>query len=115
MAQRAILRIEKLNCSTLIGVYDHERNQAQDLFVSLSCIIDISKASKTDHINDTLDYDKLCRLIRELCEESNFELLESLIVFMKNELEHQFNLKDLTLKIEKPGAIEDCVGVSLEL
>jgi len=113
--EKASLSIQRLRCPTIIGVYAHEKKQAQPLFVSLSCTLDISKASKSDNLAHTLDYAALCTFVKQYCKQSKVELIESLIVQLKTELETQFQCDDLQLIIEKPDAIQDCQSVSLTL
>jgi dihydroneopterin aldolase len=47
------------------GVFDHEAKNGQDFYVDLEIALDLSKASTTDNLEDTIDYGALADLVLE--------------------------------------------------
>ena len=53
------IEIEKLRLRTIIGVNDWERDNLQDVVVSVGFSYDAQQAEKTDRIEDTVNYKSL--------------------------------------------------------
>ena len=67
--------IKGLETQAIIGIYDWERESRQPLYFDIELSMPIFKAAETDHINDTVDYKKVCDEVIELVNESRVELL----------------------------------------
>ena len=59
----AKIRITDLVLKTLIGCHAAERIEKQTILVNIEMVVDISKAIETDHIDDTVNYDTLSKII----------------------------------------------------
>jgi dihydroneopterin aldolase len=62
---------------SLIGVYPNEQTTRQPLHLDLTLFLDTRRASATDRLGQTVDYDKLSGEIRFLLEAAHFSLLET--------------------------------------
>ncbi|HET7418846.1 MAG TPA: dihydroneopterin aldolase [Candidatus Dormibacteraeota bacterium] len=60
------------------GVRPSERDQAQEFKVDVDVEADLTRASGSDHLADTIDYTQLRRIAREVIEGPPANLLESL-------------------------------------
>jgi dihydroneopterin aldolase len=60
------------------GVFDHEAKQGQDFFVDLEIYVDLSKASVSDNLQDTIDYGALADLVVEEITGERVQLIERL-------------------------------------
>jgi 7,8-dihydroneopterin aldolase/epimerase/oxygenase len=60
------------------GVFEHEAKNGQDFFVDLELHLDLSKASITDDLNDTIDYGALSELVVEEITGARVQLIEKL-------------------------------------
>jgi dihydroneopterin aldolase len=58
------------------GVFDHEAKQGQDFFVDLEIYVDLSKASVSDNLQDTIDYGALADLVVEEITGERVQLIE---------------------------------------
>ena len=77
--------------------------------------VDGVKATRTDKLQDTLNYKKLTDEISSLVESSRFFLIEKmaqeiLALLMKNK-----KIIHATVEVEKPGALDLADAVSVEL
>ena len=70
--------IENLEIETIIGIFGWEREVKQIVRISLEMSFDISKAGKSDKIDDALDYKKIGKSIVNLVENSSFFLVEKM-------------------------------------
>ena len=107
--------IEDLEVETIIGILGWEREVKQIVRISLEMSFDTSKAGKSDKIDDALDYKKIGKSIVNLVENSSFFLVEKMaeeiaLLVLKNK-----QIKDIKLRVEKPGALRGSKSVGVEI
>ena len=71
--------VRNLEVEAIIGIYDWEREVRQLISISLELSFDISKAGKSDHIKDALNYKEISKTVIKLVERSKSKLLEHLV------------------------------------
>ncbi|MDX8406334.1 MAG: dihydroneopterin aldolase, partial [Mariprofundus sp.] len=98
---------------TVIGIYDWEREIRQTVRLDLEMAWDISQASKSDDIKDTLDYKAVSKRLIGFVEASSFGLIESLAEHCARILIDEFNVPWLRLKMSKPGAVRGSENVAV--
>ena len=107
--------IEDLEVETIIGIFGWEREVKQIVRISLEMSFDTSKAGKSDKIDDALYYKKIGKSIVNLVENSSFFLVEKMaeeiaLLVLKNK-----QIKDIKLRVEKPGALRGSKSVGVEI
>ena len=108
-----LVLIEGLEVRTVIGIYDWEREIRQTVRLDLEMAWDISKAGKTDNIEDTLDYKSVSKRLIDFVEASEFGLIESLAEHCAKIIRDEFNVPWLRLKMSKPGAVRGSENVAV--
>ncbi len=108
-----LVLIEGLEVRTVIGIYDWEREIRQTVRLDLEMAWDISKAGKTDNIEDTLDYKSVSKRLIDFVEASEFGLIESLAEHCAKIIRDEFNVSWLRLKMSKPGAVRGSENVAV--
>ncbi|HOV13769.1 MAG TPA: dihydroneopterin aldolase [Spirochaetota bacterium] len=106
------IKIKNLKLQTIIGIHDYERQNKQDIIINIKIKIDDAKATVSDDINDTLDYDKLSKKIIKEVENSNFFLIEKLTDFVLNIIFEEHKVKYAKVSIDKPNALKSSDSVS---
>jgi len=103
----------KIKC--IIGIFDWERKQKQAVLIDLKFPCDVRRASRTDRIEDTVNYKRIAKAAIQFVEGSRFQLIETLAEKLAGLLMERFDLGELFLTLQKPGAIRGAqsVGVSL--
>jgi 7,8-dihydroneopterin aldolase/epimerase/oxygenase len=111
-----IIFLGGLAIDTIIGIYDWERNTKQTVVLDIEMAYDISKAAETDGIEFTLDYKKISERIIDFVENSQFLLVETLVVEIANMLLKEFNIPWVKITLNKKGAIPQAshVGITIE-
>ena len=114
---KGIVRISGLQPETIIGCYDWERTVKQRLEIDLELKADFGLAAETDELCHALDYAAISEHVMSFVSASQFELLEALSKAIIDELFDRWPLSEVTVHINKPGAVPaaSCVGVSLTL
>ena len=105
------IEIEKLRLRTIIGVNDWERDNLQDVVVSVGFSYDAQQAEKTDRIEDAVNYKSLTKKIIEEVETSKFNLIESLANHIYKIVKESGDLQNVLVKVEKPYALRFCDNV----
>lgn len=107
--------IQDLRIPCLIGIFDWERKKKQIVSVSLEFPAVLAKAAKTDRIQDAVDYKKIAKRTIDFVSQSRFFLIEALIEKLAAVLLREFRLKEITLQVEKPGAIRGAKTVGIRI
>ena len=111
-----IVFIHDLQVETVIGIYDWERKIRQIISLDIEMATDISKAAKSDDIEDTLSYKTVAKRLIEFIEQSEFELVEALAERICSIVMEEFSVPWVKLTLHKPGAVRGSksVGVIIE-
>lgn len=96
--------LKQVAVAATIGIYDHEKINAQPIFIDLETEVNATQAAASDEINATVDYAKIYHYLREWIPHTRFQLLESLAVALSENLMAQFSLHWLRLTITKKPA-----------
>ena len=107
--------INDLQVETVIGIFDWEREIKQTISINLEMEFDISKAAKSDDINDSLNYKKVSKRIISLCEKADSYLVENLIEKIAQAVLKEFPVSKVTVSLEKPGALRGSKSVGIKI
>ncbi|MGQ9425797.1 dihydroneopterin aldolase [Gilvimarinus sp. F26214L] len=111
-----ILFIRELRIDTIIGVYEWEKRNKQELIIDIEVAADISKAIESDDLQYTLDYKAIADRLTDYVESHHFNLVEALAEGAAQVLQKEFGASWLRLRIAKPGPLDNArdVGVIIE-
>ena len=105
-----------LEIETVIGIFDWERSVKQTVVLDLELAADVAKASRSDSIEDTLDYKAIAKRLIEFVGNSKFQLVETLAEKSAQLVLKEFSVSWLRLTLNKAGAVRGArdVGVIIE-
>lgn len=108
--------INDLRIPTVIGIFDWERAVRQTVSLDLEMSCDVAGASRSDDIDDALDYKAVAKRLIQFVGESEFQLVETLAERCAAIVLEEFGVDWLRLRIAKPGAVRGSreVGVIIE-
>lgn len=86
-----------------LGVTPAEREVGQRIHIDVDLQLDVSRASQSDALADTIDYEALYRRIEALVEGSRFKLLEALGGHLLRHLLDEFPARSIRLRMRKPN------------
>ena len=101
-----IVSIRDLRVSTVIGVYDWERETEQALTFSVEMPTDVAKAASSDDINDALDYSAVAHAVKCVVIEGKFQLIETAAERVAQRLIADFGLAWVRVQVVKPITAE---------
>lgn len=87
------------------GVYEEEKINGQNFYVSAEIILDTEKPGHSDDITDAVNYAEVCVLITEFMQFNNFDLIEAVAENLAEIiLDYSPLIKGVNLRIDKPEA-----------
>lgn len=87
------------------GLFEHERSDGQDFFVDLSLSVDLTTASKTDAIKDTVNYAEITDLVVQEITSDPVNLIEKLAGRIAERVLNQHAaVISVTVTVHKPQA-----------
>ncbi len=108
-----IIHIKNLRLKGIIGIYDHERVQEQDIIINLEIHFDGTKAVETDQIEQTIDYDTITQQITKLIRDSKFYLVETLADKLLNLVMQEKRVLKARVEVDKPQALKNADSISV--
>lgn len=108
--------IEGLKVDTVIGCFRWEREILQPLLLNLTIENDLSKASKSDQLEDTLNYAEICEISSKVIQKAEPKLIENAAYLVLEALfNHYPSIQRIKIEVRKLAIIPqaDSVGISL--
>ncbi len=109
------IMIRDLNARCVIGVRDEERREKQDVTINVTLYCDLRTASRTDQMQDTVDYSAIKKQILAMVEKSQFFLIEALAQAVVDICLHYTKVARVEVQVEKPSALRFARSVGVRL
>jgi FolB domain-containing protein len=111
-----IIEIDNLRLRCIIGFSPHERQDKQDVVISLRLRTDMRRAGATDNPDDALNYRTVTKAIIGQVENSSYYLVEALATAIARICVVDHGAEWVQVRVHKPGALRfaDSVGVVIE-
>ena len=97
-----IVSIRDLRVTTVIGVYDWEREIEQALTFSVDMATDVAKAAARDDLTDALDYSAVVHTVKCVVIEGKFQLIETAAERVAQRLVADYGLAWVRVQVVKP-------------
>jgi D-erythro-7,8-dihydroneopterin triphosphate epimerase len=110
----ATITIKNLRLRTIIGIYEHERKNRQDIILNITIDFDDTEAARTDDVADTVDYKTIKKQIIALVEKSSYNLIEKLVAEVASLIMQDEKVESTTVEIDKPHALRFADSVSIK-
>lgn len=99
------LFISRLPLLSLIGVYLHEKENPQPLYLDLELTLSLAEAADSDDLDDTLDYAALCHDIQAAAAREHCNLIERRLTDLLEIALWDPRVEEVTGRLYKPGAV----------
>lgn len=87
------------------GVFEHEAKTGQDFYVDLEILLDLSSASVSDDLNETIDYGSLADLVVEEITGERVQLIERLAGRIADRIKDKYpHIMNIAVTVHKPQA-----------
>lgn len=105
--------IRGLKVDTVIGVFEWEKQVRQPLIFDLEMAWDIRKAAATDDLSYALNYQAVTEFVECFVQENQFELLETMLERLAEQLRQTFTMPWLSIEVQKPAVVPQARAVGL--
>ncbi|MBI9043264.1 MAG: dihydroneopterin aldolase [Anaerolineaceae bacterium] len=107
--------IRNLKIKGILGVYDVERHYDQEILINIIMTTDTKKAGISDRVEESIDYHEMAKRIHahvvKIKRYTVEALAEDIAVIC---LQHNL-VQGVTVRVEKPEALEICDTVGVEI
>lgn len=107
--------IRDLLVRCIVGIYDEERREKQDVIVNVVMHADLSAAGASDDIEDTVNYKTIKKEILGMAQKSEFFLIEKLAAEVAAIALKNPRVAQADVTIDKPGALRFARSVAVEI
>ena len=97
-----IVSIRDLRVTTVIGVYDWEREVEQALIFAVEMPTDAARGANGDNIKDALDYSAVAHTVKCVVIEGKFQLIETAAERVAQRLIADYGLAWVRVQVVKP-------------
>jgi len=94
--------IRDLRVSTVIGVYDWEREIEQTLVLSVDMAANVAAAAANDDLANTLDYSSIARAITAVVRDGKFKLIETVAERIAAHVLSAYAVRWVRVQVVKP-------------
>lgn len=98
-----------------IGVYEHEHGIEQKLLFDVVCDFDLAAAGASDALEDTLDYDRVAAICREVAKSRHHQLIEVVAEKICARVLAELAVSAVEVEVNKPGAVPDAASVAVRI
>lgn len=109
------MHLRDLEYRCVIGTRPEERKKKQPVIVNITLCCDLSRAGKTDRLEDAVNYRKLEDEIARLVETSRFRLIERLAERVAQVCLSRARVRSVTVTIDKPQALRRASSAAVEV
>lgn len=99
------IKINELSIRCIIGSEDYEREEEQEVLISLALYGDFSRAARTDDLQHTVDYSELKEKVTKIARKSKFQLIEALAQRTAEIALEYEKVEKVTVSVKKPSAL----------
>jgi dihydroneopterin aldolase len=82
------------------GVREEERERGQEFVFDVE--LDVGERGTSDRLEDAVDYVAVARVVQEVSDARQYNLLEALATAVADELERRFSPERVRVRVRKP-------------
>lgn len=109
------VHIKDIALKCIIGIFEHERHEKQEVNINITLHTDLHEAGLTDDFSKTVDYKTVKQKIVSLVEGSSHYLIEALAEDIAAACLAFDKVEKVDVIVEKPGALNLARTVGVEI
>ncbi len=103
MSEMARITLADISAVGHHGHHKAERELGQRFELDVELVVDISKAGRSDKLEDAVDYQEVYELVHRVVREDRFDLIEALGSDIARRILDEFDVEGVALRIRKPN------------
>ena len=110
-----IIRLNNMNFYGYHGVYEFEKEQGTNFEIDLELFTSLTKSSKSDNIEDTINYEDVYEQVKKAFGSKSYFLLEKLADSISKSIFEKHKIDKLIIRVRKINAPLDGKIDSVEI
>ena len=107
--------IRDLMVHGVIGVYEWERHEPQEILINVTLDTDLHKAGESDELADCIDYHQLALKLQAHTESAQRLTVEALAADLARICLETPGVEKVRVRVEKPGALHFARSAGVEI
>lgn len=107
--------IQDLILDSLIGIYEHEKNQPQKLIININLNVREDRGQQSDRLESVVCYEQVVRDIQKLNAEGHINLVETFAERIAELCLRDKRVLAVRVRVAKPQAFDECKAVGIEI
>ena len=99
-----VIRLKNMTFYGYHGVYDFEKEKGTDFEIDLELFTPLLKSSKSDNIEDTINYEDIYELVKKAFRSKSYFLLEKLADSISMSIFKEHKIDKLIIRVRKINA-----------
>lgn len=109
------IHIRDLSQRCIIGIFDEERREKQDVVINITLHADLRRAGQSDRMADTVDYKAIKKRVITVVEASAYFLIEALAERIAELCLEDSRVRRVDVRVAKPGALRFARTVEVDI
>ena len=109
------IHIRDIEARCIVGIRDWERKKPQEVRISMTLHVDLSKACRSDRIEDTVDYKAVKDRVIERVESTSYDLVERMAQEAADLALEDPRVARVDVMVDKLGALRFTRSVAVEI
>jgi dihydroneopterin aldolase len=107
--------IKDLLVRGIIGIYDWEREQPQDILINITLFTDTRPAAASDNIDDCINYQTVAEQVKAHAQQAAPQTVEALAGQIATLCLQTNRVEKVIVRVEKPGVLPGVASVGVEI
>ena len=109
------IHIRELRARCVVGINDWERSKPQEVAVTITLHADLSRAGRSDRVQDSVDYKTIKNNVLQMVERSGFFLIERLAEAIAEICLDDPRVQRVDVVVDKLSALRFARSVAVEI
>ncbi len=115
MDSRNKIFIQDLTIKMNVGILPREQGRKSAVIFNAEIVLDPARRWSKDQISETVPYDGVVEIIKQVSIRQHFNLLEVLLEEIASELLKDNRISSITISAAKPRIIKDAARLGVEI
>lgn len=99
------IKVTNLKVFAYHGVFPEEKSKGQDFYLNAKVYVNMKRASRSDQVENAVNYDELTTILHDAFREKTFNLIEATGEYVIQNIMHYYkNVEAVELEVRKPNA-----------
>jgi len=109
------IHIRELRARCVVGLNDWEREKKQEVSITITLHADLSRAGRSDRVEDSVDYKAIKNAVLQMVERSSFHLIERLAEAVAEICLEDPAVERVDVLVDKLSALRFARSVAVEI